>query len=70
MKNKLWLVWHDSYKQQYQLEMLDSIDSPINKQNPIAIFISFDMAYQYLCVLNGNNMQNSYSRWTVCSKAR
>ena len=57
---KYWIVYYDG--KQYKLKHDVSFNETIPE---IAMFRVFDMAYQYISVLNGNAMSNVYSRWTL-----
>lgn len=60
---KYWLVWFDNSK--YQLRCLEQEFHPMERCD-IAIFKSFDMAYEYVTKLNGTTgINQTYSRWTV-----
>lgn len=58
---KYWIVYYDG--KQYKLKQ----DVSLNVNIPeIAMFRNFDMAYDYVTKLNGNQYATAtYSRWTV-----
>lgn len=57
-------VYFNSYTQKYMIQ--DSSNQICDtKQNLIATFHNFHMAYDYVTKLNGNCMANIYSKWTV-----
>ena len=57
---KYWIVYYDG--KQYKLKH----DVSMNETLPeIAMFRVFDMAYQYISVLNGRGTDSVYSRWMV-----
>lgn len=54
----------------YKLQQLGTVDTLEYIRDPqgstaIAIFVSFDMAYQYVTRLNCTNDVQAYSKWTV-----
>jgi hypothetical protein len=58
-----WTVYYDKpeYKLHFRVEFPDKL-SDIE----IALFTSFDMAYDYVTKLNGSqHLGQTYSRWTV-----
>lgn len=60
---KYWHVIFDKDKQMYQLavDRTETFDS-----HTLVVFRSFDMAYDYVTKLNGNQYATAtYSRWTV-----
>jgi hypothetical protein len=59
--------WHIVYDgERYKINMQDTCQ--IDTIACICVFTNFDMAYQYITVLNGNSVQNVYSRWTISKR--
>lgn len=57
----MWHVYYDG-----SMYKLSNDEKSIPDQFVIlANFRVFDMAYQYVTTLNGNNRNNAYSRWMV-----
>ena len=60
---KYYYVWYNKGEQKYKIQVEENIHVAIVEG--IVVFKSFDMAYQYISVLNGRGTDSVYSRWTV-----
>lgn len=65
---KYWQVYYDSTDKMYKFHQMlvpDAIEYIKDPQGSsgIAIFKTFDMAYQYVTRLNGTNDVQAYSKW-------
>ncbi len=60
---KYWKVYYSKEVNKYQLTNIDTIID--FAANTIAVFQSFDMAYQYVTRMNCTNDVQAYSKWTV-----
>lgn len=66
MKQEYWIVAFNKDNQTYFIRPCTpqyNNDGFEFHSTDVCMFISFDMAYSYLNVINGNGNRNYYSRW-------